>query len=277
MTRFTPHYPTFTIQNVINKVKVKCYPTKYKITITHLGGNYTPRYFAEHFILPWGRKLIDSCKDLDDQIIPYLQKELLRVMELNKKSKSSTQNKKIPALNSPRIQQGIAKCIARKCPSKNVLDVANVVAFGICYKCGEPEHFRCAGIRDIEKKDIIEGNLHYTCSKCLFKNPNALMYDDNIPKDVNTVTTIAEINTGYKCNLCDYAGDSKNKLAKHMGDIHGKHPCGQCGKNFWLRTELDMHMKTIHPSKCCECEKLFENEMDLQIHIKQTHMYAETV
>ena len=62
-----------------------------------------------------------------------------------------------------------------------------------------------------------------------------------------------------------------------MGDIHGKHPCGQCGKKFWLRTELDMHMKTIHSSKCCECEKLFENEMDLQVHIKQTHMYVETV
>ena len=35
----------------------------------HLGGNYTPRYFAENCILPWGKRMIDSCKDLDDQII----------------------------------------------------------------------------------------------------------------------------------------------------------------------------------------------------------------
>ena len=145
-------------------------------------------------------------------------------------------------MNSPRIQQGIDKFIARKCPSKNVLDEANVGALGICYKCGE--HFRCAVNRDIE------------------------MYDEHIPKDVHTVTTIAEVNPVYKCNLFDYAGDSKNKLAKHMGDIN----CGQCGEKFWLRTELDRHMKTIHSSKCCECEKLFDNEMDLQVHIQEKHM-----
>ena len=62
----------------------------------HLGGNFTPRYFAEHFIMPWGKKLINSCKDLDDQIIPYLQKELKRVSELNnKKPKTSAQIRKI--------------------------------------------------------------------------------------------------------------------------------------------------------------------------------------
>ena len=52
----------------------------------HLGGNHTPRYFAENCILPWGKRMIDSCKDLNDQIIPYLQNELTRVMELNKKN-----------------------------------------------------------------------------------------------------------------------------------------------------------------------------------------------
>ena len=75
-----------------------------------------------------------------------------------------------------------------------------------------------------------------------------------------------------QCNFCDYAGDSKNKLAQHMGDIHRKHLCGQGGEKFGLRTELDIHMKTIHASKSCQCEKLFDNEMDLQLHIKATHM-----
>ena len=39
---------------------------------------------------------------------------------------------------------------------KNVFDVANVGPFGICSKFVEPDHFKCAGTRDIEKKDIIE-------------------------------------------------------------------------------------------------------------------------
>ena len=95
---------SFTINGVCNKVKVYCYPTKCKMTITHmggncvkknhLGGNFTPRFFAENFILPWGRNMLDSCTNLDSQIIPYLQEELNRVMELNKKTKSSAHGKK---------------------------------------------------------------------------------------------------------------------------------------------------------------------------------------
>ena len=73
----------------------------------HLGVNYTPNYFAENFLLKWGQKMIDSCKDLDEQIIPYLQKELIRVMEPNSKTKVSAQAKKSPAFNVPRIQNSI--------------------------------------------------------------------------------------------------------------------------------------------------------------------------
>ena len=87
----------------------------------------------------------------------------------------------------------------------------------------------------------------------MLKSPIALVCENNTATEVHTITTIAEINTVHRCNLCDYAGDSKNKLAKHMGDIHGKCPCGQCGKKFWLRTELDMH-------KCSECQKGSEYE-----------------
>ena len=80
-------------------------------------------------------------------------------MELNRKPKSSAQAKKSLVLNSPR-NEGIAKCVSRKCPSKNVLDMANVGAFGICYKCGESEHFRCAGTKDEEKREIIDSGQH---------------------------------------------------------------------------------------------------------------------
>ena len=67
----------------------------------------------------------------------------------------------------------MAKCIERKCPSKNVLDVGNLGAFGICYKCGEPEHFRCA-CKEEERRKIIDGIQNYICSKCLLKSPIAL-------------------------------------------------------------------------------------------------------
>ena len=57
-----------------------------------------------------------------------------------------------------------------------------------------------------------------------------------------------------------------------MDDIHGKYPYGQCGNKFWVRTELDMHKKKIHTSKCSECENLFDSEIDLQVHLKETHI-----
>ena len=85
---------TFTVSDIVNKVKVKCYPTKCKMTITHMGGTcvpkahlngkYTPRYFAEKFIIPWGNKMIASYDNLDEQIVIHLEKELDRVTELNK-------------------------------------------------------------------------------------------------------------------------------------------------------------------------------------------------
>ena len=98
--------------------------------LRYLGGNFTARYFANHLILPWGRRLVDSCKDVDD----VFQAELKRVMELNQKPKSSAQAKKRLVLNSP-MNEGIVKCVSRKCPSKNVLEMTNVGVFGICYKC----------------------------------------------------------------------------------------------------------------------------------------------
>ena len=204
---------------------------------------------------------------------PYLQSELTRVMELNRKTKPAGQIKKTLGIQSPKINiNGNAKCVSRKCSRKNVLDMTNIGAFGICAKCGESEHFRCAGTKEEEKKEIIDGEQNYICSKCIFKSPIAIVCENSIP---NAVTTVAQINPTFQCNVCDFVGESKNKLAKHMGDIHGKHPCNVCGKKFWLKTELDMHKYNVHVVKCAFCDENFRNETDLQTHIKEKHEVAE--
>ena len=237
--------------------------------LRYLGGNFTARYFANHLILPWGRRLVDSCKDVDD----VLQAELKRVMELNQKPKSSAQAKKRLVLNSPR-NEGIVKCVSRKCPSKNVPDMTNVGAFGICYKCGESEHFRCAGTKDEEKREIIDGGQRYICSRCLFKSSISIAFENNVP---SPATTVALVNTVYECNLCEYTGDGKNKLATHMGDIHGKHPCAMCGKKFWLKTELDLHKNVVHVVKCSFCDDTFGNVLELNVHIDEKHEVSEVL
>ena len=58
-----------------------------------------------------------------------------------------------------------------------------------------------------------------------------LAFDNNkLQTNLLEKSTVALVHTLYECNLCDYAGDSKSQLAKHMGDVHGKNPCDQCGK-----------------------------------------------
>ena len=92
-----------------------------------------------------------------------------------------------------------------------------------------------------------------------------------------TTTTLALVSPLYECSLCDYMGDSKSQLAKHMGDVHGKHPCDQCGKKFWLKTELNTHRMVVHVTKCDQCEAKFGQETDLQTHIKEVHEVTESL
>jgi hypothetical protein len=72
-------------------VKIKCYPTKCRMQIQHmggpskpkecLGGLHSPRFFGSNFVLPWAKKVNDENPNIDDVVLPLLRAELRRLDE----------------------------------------------------------------------------------------------------------------------------------------------------------------------------------------------------
>ena len=59
-------------------------------TKTHLDNKHIARFFAEEFILSFGRNAIASNPQIDDQYIPQLKLEIKRLQELHFKNKKKT-------------------------------------------------------------------------------------------------------------------------------------------------------------------------------------------
>ena len=75
----------------------------------------------------------------------------------------------------------------------------------------------CSGTKDEEKRDIIDGGQRYICSRRLFKSL------------ISIVRAISQVQLQLWYRLIQF---TIAICAKHMGDIHGKHPCDVCGKSF---------------------------------------------
>ena len=152
-------------------VKIKCYPTKCRIQIQHMGGPskpkesldglHSPRYFGVNYILPWAKKVLDENPSLDEMVLPYLRAELRRLDE-----KIKTGNKK--KLKNTGVGQ--AECSSRKCGFQNTVFLSNTKAYGVCGKCEKYEHFKCAKTKEEEKEEIITGKQLFYCSNCPIRN-----------------------------------------------------------------------------------------------------------
>ena len=174
-------------------VKIKCYPTKCRMQIQHmggpskakeyLGGLHSPRYFGSNFILPWARKVIDENPNLDNAVLPYLRAELRR---LDEKAKSGAKKNKVK-----NTANGQAECSSRKCSFQNTVVLSNTSAYGTCRKCEKYEHFRCAKTKEDEKEEILAGKLAFNCSNCLFKYPTEIGFENSSETTINTVTVEA--------------------------------------------------------------------------------------
>ena len=77
------------------------------------------------------------------------------------------------------------------------------------------------------------------------------------------------MNTGLMCVRCNKVFSQSGKLKDHLLTCKNKERpfiCEQCGQDFWQRTELNIHLKQVHPKvpgdrsgflKCPKCPKEF--------------------
>ena len=97
-----------------HKVKITCYTTTCKITVTNMEGKSEPkiyldnkcnaRYFAECFLEPFLKKALTDFPNLDDKFLPMIRNEIDRLQNLE--NQSSEFRKPVTGSNG-----GVAKCV----------------------------------------------------------------------------------------------------------------------------------------------------------------------
>ncbi|KAH6923268.1 hypothetical protein HPB50_026082 [Hyalomma asiaticum] len=91
------------------------------------------------------------------------------------------------------------------------------------------------------------------------------------------------LNGGFSCNLCIYAGRSDTDLAKHKRDFHGipiqnSFKCSYCRVAFPYRDRLLVHLQKHTGSgsfDCYVCARKFASEQNLLRHVKTVHGTVE--
>ena len=75
---------TFTINEVVEKVKIKCFTTNCRMQIQgfgkherkrHLGNEYIPKYFVNRFLVPFLEDERKNCLEFETMFVPHLKEE----------------------------------------------------------------------------------------------------------------------------------------------------------------------------------------------------------
>ena len=138
----------------------------------HLDNKHSARYFADEFILPFGRKAILQMPAMDDIFIPKLKQEIKRLQEMYFKNKKK---------NLKPLQKTM-KCSSMKCKTGGNLQSSNTDKYAQCVICEGFEHFHCASLKDDKKNDIMEGTKQFICTNCFAENPKKIALEKSSRK-----------------------------------------------------------------------------------------------
>ena len=82
----------------------------------------------------------------------------------------------------------------------------------------------------------------------------------------------------YKCEECDFCGDSELAMVVHNGRMHNEnYECGLCNFVAQDLEALDIHLFTCEMYECCDCENRLQNLCDLKKHILEKHGDEKTL
>lgn len=89
--------------------------------------------------------------------------------------------------------------------------------------------------------------------------------DETLPIDIADLKTV--------CTICDCVVENAKALKLHKMEVHNetskiKHKCLTCGESFPNEYKYTAHLK-IHPLECKLCGKLFYRRQNIQLHMKR--------
>lgn len=85
--------------------------------------------------------------------------------------------------------------------------------------------------------------------------------------------TALKIDLKYTCSICEAVLSTRKALQLHKLNIHNvrtdiRHKCGTCGETFPNEYKYTDHLK-VHPLECRLCGKFFYRRQNIQLHMKR--------
>ena len=88
-----------------------------------------------------------------------------------------------------------------------------------------------------------------------------------------------KILSGRVCSICERKFKIKSELRLHVNTIHeGKgFKCQFCNNTFKSKSSKNLHVRKVHegfkpePQKCSQCEKIYSSASALKLHVRAVH------
>ena len=76
----------------------------------------------------------------------------------------------------------------------------------------------------------------------------------------------------YKCEECDFVGESQESMALHIGRKHcDLYECGLCEYEAKTSQDLEIHLTTCEIYACSKCDNTEKTLANLKEHIETEH------
>ena len=93
------------------------------------------------------------------------------------------------------------------------------------------------------------------------------------PKDLPKAGAVGNLQVEYKCDKCNVALRSPERLARHQQEVHVGVKCNHCSRTFKHVEFLNQHEAAKHPPthKCEQCHDIFHSVELLAAHNRDMH------
>ena len=125
---------------------------------------------------------------------------------------------------------------------------------------------------DEDEDEEEEKEENFTCKQCGID----LYFEEVLRKHIDQ--RHPEESVKHTCGTCDQVFGRRSNLTMHVRTLHGEmeeHTCGTCDQVFGRRSNLARHVKTQHGEReehsCVECDKVFISRSDLIRHQARLH------